>query len=52
MKLEYHTMRSCAIGMRLGQELGLSSDSLSALFYALLLKDAGCSTNQADDHRV
>jgi HD-GYP domain-containing protein (c-di-GMP phosphodiesterase class II) len=42
-----HTMRSCAIGMRLGSEIGLSAAELSSLFYALLLKDAGCSTNAA-----
>ena len=42
-----HTMRSCAIGMRLAQELGLSVEERSALYYALLLKDAGCSSNAA-----
>ncbi len=40
-----HSARSCLIGMRLGQALGLSTELQSALFYALLLKDAGCSTN-------
>jgi HD-GYP domain-containing protein (c-di-GMP phosphodiesterase class II) len=40
-----HSARSCLIGMRLGQALGLPTEQLSALFYALLLKDAGCSTN-------
>lgn len=33
--------------MRLGEELGLSAEERSALFYALLLKDAGCSSNAA-----
>ena len=42
-----HTMRSCLIGMRLGRELGLDDVTLSALYYALLLKDAGCSSNAA-----
>ena len=42
-----HTMRSCLIGMRLGRELGLDDATLSALYYALLLKDAGCSSNAA-----
>ncbi len=42
-----HTLRSCVIGMRLGEEAGLSADDRSALYYALLLKDAGCSSNAA-----
>ncbi|HEU4990653.1 MAG TPA: HD domain-containing phosphohydrolase [Gemmatimonadaceae bacterium] len=40
-----HTMRSCLIGMRLGNEIGLGAEDRSALYYALLLKDAGCSGN-------
>ena len=40
-----HAMRSCIIGMRLGQESGLDDTQLGALYYALLLKDAGCSSN-------
>jgi HD-GYP domain-containing protein (c-di-GMP phosphodiesterase class II) len=42
-----HAKRSCLIGMRLAQELGLESTARSDLFYALLLKDAGCSANSA-----
>lgn len=42
-----HTIRSCLIGMRLAEELGLPADDRSALYYALLLKDAGCSSNAA-----
>jgi HD-GYP domain-containing protein (c-di-GMP phosphodiesterase class II) len=42
-----HASRSCLIGMRLARELGLSLDDQSNLFYALLLKDAGCSSNSA-----
>src|ERR1700730_85178 len=42
-----HASRSCLIGMRVGQVLGLSEDDQSHLFYALLLKDAGCSSNSA-----
>ena len=53
-----HALRSCVIGMRLAQELGLDAEARSDLFYALLLKDAGCSANSArmaalfgaDDH--
>ena len=42
-----HAARSCLIGMRLGAVLGLGSVARSDLFYALLLKDAGCSANSA-----
>ncbi len=42
-----HSVRACAIGMRLGQSLGLGEEELAALYYALLLKDAGCSSNAA-----
>jgi putative nucleotidyltransferase with HDIG domain len=42
-----HAVRSCAIGMRIGEEMGLAADERSDLFYALLLKDAGCSSNAA-----
>lgn len=44
---EGHSVRSCLIGMRIGEELGLPPETLSSLFYALLLKDAGCSSNAA-----
>jgi HD-GYP domain-containing protein (c-di-GMP phosphodiesterase class II) len=40
-----HAARSCMLGMRIGRELGLDQDQSSALFYALLLKDLGCSSN-------
>jgi HD-GYP domain-containing protein (c-di-GMP phosphodiesterase class II) len=40
-----HAVRSCLIGMRLAAELDLSEAERSDLFYALLLKDAGCSAN-------
>jgi hypothetical protein len=42
-----HAVRSCAIGMRIGEEIGLDATKRSSLFYALLLKDAGCSSNAA-----
>jgi len=44
---EGHAVRSCMIGMRMAQEIGLSAADRSALFYALLLKDLGCSSNAA-----
>ncbi len=42
-----HAARSCLIGMRLADALGLGAGARSDLFYALLLKDAGCSANSA-----
>jgi HD-GYP domain-containing protein (c-di-GMP phosphodiesterase class II) len=42
-----HASRSCLIGMRLAQELRLAPGTRSDLFYALLLKDAGCTANAA-----
>jgi HD-GYP domain-containing protein (c-di-GMP phosphodiesterase class II) len=55
-----HTMRSCLIGMRIAESVGVGAADRSALYYALLLKDAGCSSNAgrmaalfgADDHDV
>jgi HD-GYP domain-containing protein (c-di-GMP phosphodiesterase class II) len=53
-----HAVRACKIGMRVAQVLELDAPTRSQLFYALLLKDAGCSANSAkmaalfgaDDH--
>lgn len=42
-----HAARSCLIGMRIASEIGLPNRPRSALFYGLLLKDAGCSSNAA-----
>jgi putative nucleotidyltransferase with HDIG domain len=55
-----HAERSCLIGMRLAAAIGMDDETRSSLFYALLLKDAGCSSNAAkvatlfgtDDARV
>jgi HD-GYP domain-containing protein (c-di-GMP phosphodiesterase class II) len=55
-----HATRSCLIGMRLAEELQLDAATRSDLFYALLLKDAGCTANSArmaalfgaDDHEI
>jgi HD-GYP domain-containing protein (c-di-GMP phosphodiesterase class II) len=55
-----HTLRSCMIAMRLADDIGLGSEDRTALYYAMLLKDAGCSSNAAritalfgsDDHTV
>ncbi len=42
-----HALRSCVLGMRLGKELGLRPQQMASLYYALLLKDVGCSSNAA-----
>jgi len=55
-----HAMRCCWLGMHIGIEAGLNDDELLSLYYTLLLKDAGCSSNAArlfqlyrcDDHVV
>jgi HD-GYP domain-containing protein (c-di-GMP phosphodiesterase class II) len=55
-----HANRSCIIGMRLAQAIGLPVDEQTNLHHALLLKDAGCSSNAqrvtelfgGDDHEV
>jgi putative nucleotidyltransferase with HDIG domain len=40
-----HAARTSLIGLRIGQALGLSPGDQTELLYALLLKDAGCSSN-------
>ena len=55
-----HAARSCVLGMRLARELKLPLDQSAPLFYGLLMKDLGCSTNAskmcylfgADDRKV
>lgn len=42
-----HSIRSCWIGMQIGQALALDEAALRDLFYAVLLKDLGCSSNAA-----
>jgi putative nucleotidyltransferase with HDIG domain len=42
-----HSNRCCWIGMHIGQAIGLQETQLSDLFYTLLLKDLGCSSNAA-----
>jgi HD-GYP domain-containing protein (c-di-GMP phosphodiesterase class II) len=44
---EGHTLRCCWIGMHLGRRLDLDDAALSDLYYTLLLKDVGCSSNAA-----
>jgi putative nucleotidyltransferase with HDIG domain len=42
-----HALRSCLLGMRIAAQLGLEEAELHDLYYALLLKDIGCSSNAA-----
>ena len=42
-----HSLRSCLIGMELGSRMGLSLQDRRDLYYASLLKDAGCSSTSA-----
>ena len=49
---EGHAVRSCMIGMRLAKEIYLLPRQRSALFYALLLKDLGCSSNASKVARL
>jgi HD-GYP domain-containing protein (c-di-GMP phosphodiesterase class II) len=44
---EGHCIRCCWIGVRIGEELKLPPGDLRDLYYALLLKDLGCSSNAA-----
>ena len=40
-----HGLRSCLLGMRLADALGLPKEMRVSLYYALQLKDIGCSSN-------
>jgi HD-GYP domain-containing protein (c-di-GMP phosphodiesterase class II) len=42
-----HCIRCCWIGMHIGEKLGLSESELYDLYFTLLLKDTGCSSNAA-----
>lgn len=44
---EGHCVRCCWIGMHIGRGIGLSERELWELYYTLLLKDLGCSSNAA-----
>lgn len=44
---EGHCMRCCWIGIHVGRELGLNDTEIWQLYYMLLLKDVGCSSNAA-----
>lgn len=40
-----HCIRSCWIGMKIGEKIGLTAQQLWHLYYVILLKDLGCSSN-------
>ncbi len=42
-----HSLRACWIAMQLGRTIGLGREDLGELYYAVLLKDLGCSSNAA-----
>jgi HD-GYP domain-containing protein (c-di-GMP phosphodiesterase class II) len=42
-----HCVRCCWIGMHIGREIGMPQSELWELYYTLLLKDLGCSSNAA-----
>ncbi len=42
-----HSLRCCWIGMHFGHYLNFSQQQLHDLYYTLILKDAGCSSNAA-----
>ena len=42
-----HSVRSCLLGMRIAEEAQLPATEMPDLYYALLLKDIGCSSNAA-----
>ena len=42
-----HCMRCSRIGVEIGREIGLGDDEIAELYYVLLLKDLGCSSNAA-----
>ncbi|HEY4960413.1 MAG TPA: HD domain-containing phosphohydrolase, partial [Terriglobales bacterium] len=47
-----HSIRSCILGMRIAEELQLPLQDRQDLYYALLLKDSGCSSNAARLHQI
>lgn len=40
-----HALRCCHMGMAVGRHLGLTRAGMHDLYYALILKDLGCSSN-------
>ena len=42
-----HCVRCCWIAIQIGREVGLSDSQLRDLYYTMLIKDVGCSSNAA-----
>ena len=42
-----HCVRTCWIGLHIGRELQLDETAIRELYYTLLIKDMGCSSNAA-----
>src|ERR1700761_307459 len=42
-----HCVRCCWIGIHIGREIGLEESEIWELYYTLLMKDVGCSSNAA-----
>ena len=42
-----HSIRACWIGTQVAMALGLNGEALRDIYYAVLLKDLGCSSNAA-----
>ena len=47
-----HALRSCILGMKIAEEIGLPQSEQADLYYALLMKDAGCSTNASKMYQI
>lgn len=43
-----HTLRTCVLGMNLGRNICPSQEWMNELYYALLLKDVGTTSNTVD----
>jgi putative nucleotidyltransferase with HDIG domain len=42
-----HALRSCLLGLRIAEAVDLPAAQMPSLYYALMLKDSGCSNNAA-----
>jgi HD-GYP domain-containing protein (c-di-GMP phosphodiesterase class II) len=47
-----HAVRTCYLAMRVAADMGFDDETLADLFYAAMLKDAGCSSNAAAVTRI
>lgn len=47
-----HSVKCCVLGMKLAQICGVPAAECGDLYYALLLKDAGCSSNAARMYEI